>query len=103
TTMFSYGFIKMIPLEMLFPQLSRLIEPFGNFSPMGVLWASVGASPGYEICSGCVETLGGILLFIPRTATLGALICLANMTQVFVLNMTYDVPVKLFSFQLILM
>jgi len=103
TTMFSYGFIKMIPLQMPFPYLSRLIEPFGNFSPMGVLWASVGASPGYEICSGCAETLGGILLFIPRTATLGALICLADMTQVFVLNMTYDVPVKLFSFQLILM
>jgi hypothetical protein len=34
---------------------------------------------------------------------LGALICLADMTQVFMLNMTYDVPVKLFSFHLILM
>lgn len=30
------------------------------------------------------------------------MICLADMAQVFVLNMTYDVPVKLFSFQLIL-
>ena len=34
---------------------------------------------------------------------LGALICMADMTQVFTLNMTYDVPVKLFSFHLFLM
>jgi hypothetical protein len=34
---------------------------------------------------------------------LGALICVADMTQVFMLNMTYDVPVKLFSFHLLLM
>ncbi len=30
----------------------------------------------------------------------GGLICLADMTQVWMLNMTYDVPVKLFSFHL---
>ncbi len=51
---------------------------------------------------GAAETLGGILLLAPRTTTLGALVCLADMIQVFMLNMTYDVPVKLFSFHLIL-
>ena len=70
---------------------------------MGVLWASIGASPAYEIFAGCAEMLGGILLILPRTTMLGALICLADMTQVFMLNMTYDVPVKLFSFHLILL
>jgi hypothetical protein len=40
---------------------------------------------------------------VPRTTTLGALVCLADMIQVFMLNMTYDVPVKLLSFHLILM
>jgi len=103
STMFSYGFAKAIPLQMSFPSLSRLVEPFGNFSPMGVLWYSVGASPGYEIFAGCAEILGGLLILIPRTATLGVLVCLLDMTQVFMLNMTYDVPVKLFSFHVILM
>ncbi len=88
---------------MPFPRLYTLMEPFGNMSPMGVLWASIGASPAYEIFAGCAEMLGGILLIVPRTTMLGALICLADMTQVFMLNMTYDVPVKLFSFHLILM
>src|SRR5215467_12653288 len=103
TTMFSYGFIKMIPLQMPFPYLDRLVEPYGNLSPMGVLWASMGASAAYEIFAGLAENLGAILVFIPRTTTLGALICFADMIQVFVLNMTYDVPAKIYSFHLILM
>jgi hypothetical protein len=70
---------------------------------MGVLWSSVGASHPYEIAAGCIELLGGFLLFIPRTVTLGALISLADMSYVFLLNMTYDVPVKLFSLHLILL
>ncbi|HEY6306756.1 MAG TPA: hypothetical protein VI488_09915 [Candidatus Angelobacter sp.] len=69
---------------------------------MAALWYSVGASRAYEIFTGCAETLGGILLIVPRTATLGALICLADLIEIFTLNMTYDVPVKLFSFHLIL-
>ncbi|MGH9773540.1 MAG: DoxX family protein [Candidatus Acidiferrales bacterium] len=103
STMFSYGFVKIIPLQMPFPFLTRLLEPFGNFSPMGVLWTSIGASPGYEMFAGCAEILGGLLVLIPRTTTLGALICLADATQVLALNMTYDVPVKLFSFHLVLL
>jgi hypothetical protein len=101
--MFVYGMDKVVPLQMPFPDLTRLIKPYGNFSPMGVLWSSIGASKAYEIFAGCAEMLGGILLVVPRTAMFGALICLADLIQVFMLNMTYDVPVKLFSFHLILM
>ena len=101
--MLGYGLAKVIPLQMTFPSLTKLVEPYGNFSPMGVLWSSIGASPAYEIFAGLAETLGGILLVIPRTTMIGALICLMDTTQVFMLNMTYDVPVKLFSFHLLLM
>jgi len=103
TQMLSYGMDKFIPLQMPFPPLTRLVEPYGNFSPMGVLWYSIGASPAYEIFVGAAEMFGGILLFFPRTALFGALVCLADVIEVFTLNMTYDVPVKLFSFHLILM
>jgi uncharacterized membrane protein YphA (DoxX/SURF4 family) len=103
TELILYGMDKVIPLQMPFPSLTRLLEPFHDFSPMGVLWYSIGASPAYETFTGCAETLGGILLIFPRTTTLGTLVALADMTQVFMLNMTYDVPVKLFSFHLLLM
>jgi len=101
--MMTYGMDKFVPLQMPFPSLTRLLERYGDFSPMGVLWSSIGASPSYEIFAGVAELLGGILLIFPRTTTLGALVCLADMVQVFMLNMTYDVPVKLLSFHLILL
>jgi hypothetical protein len=103
TTMLSYGMVKVFPMQMSYPSLTQLLEPFGNFSPMGVLWSSVGASPGYERFAGSMELTAAVLLFIPQTSLIGALVCFANAVQIFMLNMTYDVPVKLFSFHLILM
>jgi hypothetical protein len=46
---------------------------------------------------------GGIALMIPALTTLGALISIAVTANIFVLNLTYDVPVKLFSFHLMVM
>jgi hypothetical protein len=103
TTMVGYGMVKAIPLQMPAPNLTRLLEPFGNFSPMGVLWYSIGASFPYERFAGCMELAAAMLLFIPRLSTLGAMILVADSVQIFALNMTYDVPVKLFSLHLILM
>ena len=102
-TMVTYGIVKAFPLQMSYPNLTRLLEPYGHFSLMGVLWAQIGASPAYEMFTGIVELTCGILLFIPGRAVAGALLTLAATTQVFMLNMTYDVPVKLFSFHLVLM
>lgn len=103
TTMVGYGMAKAIPLQMPAPNLSRLLEPFGNFSPMGVLWASIGASFPYERFSGAMELTAAALLFMPRLSMLGAMVLVADSVQIFALNMTYDVPVKLFSFHLIVM
>jgi hypothetical protein len=101
TSLLAYGLAKAVPLQMPAPGLTRLVEPYGNFSPMGVLWYSIGASRGYEIFVGLAETCAGVLLFIPRTALLGALMALMDTIAVFTLNMTYDVPVKLFAFNLL--
>jgi hypothetical protein len=101
--MLVYGMAKVVPLQMPFPFLTRLLEPFGNFSPMGVLWSSIGASHSYETYAGSAEVLCGILLLIPGITLLGASASLIVSSYIFVLNMTYDVPVKLFSFHLILM
>ena len=98
----SYGAAKLIPSQMPAPDLSRLLETYGDSSPMGLLWTFMGASRPYEMFCGAVEMLGGILLFVPSLATLGALVGAAALTNVFLLNMCYDVPVKLFSFHLLL-
>jgi uncharacterized membrane protein YphA (DoxX/SURF4 family) len=102
TAMFYFGMAKLIPTQMPFV-LNRLVEPFGNFSPTGVLWAQVGISQPYQIMLGAAEVLGGLLLLLPRTAAAGALVCAFDLTQVFVLNMTYDIRLKSVSSQLLLL
>ncbi len=101
--MLFYGLAKAIPSQMPAPSLTTLLQPYGTMSPASVLWNQVGAAPAYEILLGTAEVLGGLLLFVPRTATIGALLSLVSMAQVFVLNMTYDVPVKILSFHLLLL
>jgi hypothetical protein len=101
--MIPYGIAKVIPIQMPYPSLTRLLQPFGTFSPYGVLENSIGSAPAYEIFTGCAMIAAGLLLIVPRTATLGALISLADMILVFMLAMTYDVTAKLFAFHLILL
>lgn len=101
--MLLYGFAKAIPTQMPEPSLAKLLQPYGEFSPASVLWHQVGSAPTYEILLGCAEVLGGLLLFVPRTATLGAMLSLVSLAQVFVLNMTFDVPVKILAFHLMLL
>lgn len=102
-TLFSYGFAKVFPLQFRTPNLLRLLEPYGDFSPMGALWWFMGASTAYIVFSGVCEVLGGVFLIFRRTATLGALISFAVLLNVMVLNYCYDVPVKLYSTNLVLM
>ena len=102
-SMFEYGMTKVIPTQFPRPTLNTLVTPVGHLSLSALLWTTIGASPAYEIFTGCAEVVGGMLLLVPRTTTLGAMICLADMTQVFVLNMTYDIGVKQISFHLILL
>jgi hypothetical protein len=101
--MIVYGTFKLIPTQFGPIGLSRLLQPFGEASPMGLLWAFMAASPPYTSFTGAVETLGGLLLIPRRTTLLGALVSASAMLQVLVLNLCYDVPVKLFSFNLLVM
>jgi len=100
--MIRYGLYKAVPVQMVPPWLVKLVQPYGDFSPMGILWNFMGSSTAYTIITGCVELSGGLLLILPRTMLLGSLVSLIAMTQVFILNMCYDVPVKLLSFHMVL-
>jgi uncharacterized membrane protein YphA (DoxX/SURF4 family) len=101
--LFEYGMTKVIPNQFPPPSLTTLVTPVGDLSLSALLWTSIGAAPAYQIFTGCVELLGGVLVLIPRTTLLGAIISLAAAIQVFVLNMTYDIGLKLVSFHLIVM
>jgi hypothetical protein len=101
--MLLYGAYKVIPSQFALPFPSQLVEPFGESSPMGLLWTFMGASSGYTIFTGAAEMISGLLLAFRRTAMLGALVSVGVMSHVVALNFSYDVPVKLYSLHLLAM
>jgi len=100
--MFTYGFVKLIQLQFPYPSLTRMLEPLGNFSPMGLAWTYLGYSKGFNIFMGVLEVSGGLLLIPRRTSTLGAFITMGVMIHVAVMNFMFDIPVKIFSVHLAL-
>jgi hypothetical protein len=101
--MLVYGGMKIWCAQ--FPPISdaQLEGKYGDSSPMGILWRFMQASQPYTTTTGIIEFICGVLLIWRRTTLLGAL-CAAGATfQVFMLNMCYDVPVKLMSGHLLLM
>jgi uncharacterized membrane protein YphA (DoxX/SURF4 family) len=100
--MIVYGMVKVIKLQFPDPMLDRLLTPYGESSPMNLVWTFMGYSEPYTIFAGAGEVLGGLLLLFRRTTTFGALVSAAVMSNVMVLNYSYDVPVKLFSTHLVI-
>jgi uncharacterized membrane protein YphA (DoxX/SURF4 family) len=97
---FTYGIIKVFGYQMSFPTLSQLATPLGDFLPMRFSWLFIGYSGPYQFFSGAAEVVVGLLLLYRRTATLGALLAVCVFLNVAVLNLSYDIPVKLFSIHL---
>lgn len=102
-TLIFYGLIKVIPNQMPAPNPFILLQRVGELTPMRMLWIFMGSSPAYQTFTGLAELLGGVLLLVPRTTLLGAVIAVADFTMIFMLNMAYDVPVKIMSFHLLVM
>jgi hypothetical protein len=101
-TLILYGAIKVIKLQFPDPSLMRLLQPFGDASPMGLAWTFLGFSKGYNIFMGIIE-VSGIMLLFRRTVVVGAFLSLAATVHVMTMNYFFDVPVKLLSTALVVM
>ncbi len=102
-TLIGYGGAKIFKTQFPFPSLNRLIQPFGEASPMGLAWTFMGYSTPFNYFTGFGEAIAGFLLFFRRTKILGAFIGISVMSTIVVMNFGYDIPVKLFSSNLLLM
>jgi hypothetical protein len=100
-TLLAYAFAKLLPIQFPHLQNSRLAESYGQSSPMGLLWRFMGFSPAYTAFAGFSELLPAIFLFFRRTALLGSLLSFVVMLNIVMLNFCYDVPVKLYSLNLL--
>ena len=100
--MLSYGLAKVLPHQFGVVTDLNLYDTVGSRSPMGMLWTFMAVSQPYQVFTGLVECMGGALLLWRRTTLAGALMVATAMTNVVALNYCYDVPVKLFSSQLLI-
>ncbi|HEY0653919.1 MAG TPA: hypothetical protein VGD65_12360 [Chryseosolibacter sp.] len=91
-----YGMVKIFKLQFPEPYLYRLMQPYGESSPMGLAWTFLGFSKGYNYFMGFAEVAAGLLLF-RRTMTFGAILCMMTAANVMAINYFYDVPVKILS------
>jgi uncharacterized membrane protein YphA (DoxX/SURF4 family) len=103
SVLIGYGMAKVVPMQFPPLFLARYDQAIGEMSPMGLLWSFMGHSQAYTWFAGCAEVVGSVLLLWRRTYVIGALVLAAVMTNVVLLNFCYDVPVKLFSTQLLVM
>ena len=99
--LFHYGVAKLIEMQFRTPPAWILDQRVGDKSPMGLMWTFMGHSRPYTFGVGFAECLGSVLLFWRRTATTGALLLAVVMTNVVAMNFCYDVPVKLYSIELL--
>jgi uncharacterized membrane protein YphA (DoxX/SURF4 family) len=99
--MLQYGFAKVFRTQFPFPSIDKMLQSYGESSPMGLLWTFMGYSTAYNIFTGLWEVVGGCLLLFKRTRLLGALLIIGVMSNVVMLNLSYDVPVKLHSMHLL--
>ncbi|CAN5616642.1 hypothetical protein BH10BAC2_BH10BAC2_06480 [soil metagenome] len=102
-TMFSYGFVKIYKLQFPYPSPDRLLESYGDSSPMGLAWTFIGYSKGYNYFTGFGEVIAGLLLLFKKTTTLGAMLSLVIAGNIMAINYSFDIPVKLLSTALVIM
>jgi hypothetical protein len=98
-----YGVLKMFALQMPFPNLSQMATPLGDYLPMRFSWMFIGYSHNYQFFSGAIEVLAAVLLLFRRTATLGVLVATGVFMNVMMLNLSYDIPVKINSISLVVL
>lgn len=93
---FSYGFAKVFAGQ--FPHtMANMDARFAELTPMRVAWAFFGYSKGYQQFLGWGEVVPAVLLLFRRTTLIGALIMFVVMLNVFLVNIFFDVCVKINS------
>ena len=100
----SYAIAKILPVQFGTGAIGPLglEQRLGEMRPMALLWSFMMYSRPYAFFGGVMELAAVLLLCFRRTATLGALLCLAVMTNVALMNYAYGVPVKLYSTMILL-
>jgi len=102
-TLIIYGLSKVFMLQFGEMDLDRLENTIGNHNGMSYLWTFMSYSKFYTMSTGWVEVIGGVLLLFRRSTFIGSFILFIAMINVVIIDIGYDVRVKMFAIHLLLM
>ncbi len=100
--LFTYGVVKVLPVQMASPSFIGLQVPVGDLSPFNLLWTTFGYGKPYQVFTGVFELSAAILVLFKRTRMAGLLIAISVMLNVVVINYTYQVGVLILSVYILL-
>jgi uncharacterized membrane protein YphA (DoxX/SURF4 family) len=99
----SYGWNKVFKWQFYLPEPNTLFTPLGYIHKDLLYWSAMGMSRSYSIFTGALEVLAALLLFFRKTQLIGALVALGVMVNVLMINIGFDISVKLYSSFLLLL
>lgn len=92
-----YGTDKLLLRQFYSPEPNILYTPTGELSKDILFWTSMGTSKSYNFFMGAIEIIPGILLLHHKTRILGALFAFGVLLNVFMINVGFNISVKLLS------
>ena len=96
-TLMKYGLDKVFKSQFYLPEPNTLYTPVGMIEKDLLYWTSMGTSRVYNIFTGSVEVLAALFLFFKKTRFAGLLLATASLIQVVMINIGFDISVKLYS------
>lgn len=102
-TLIIYGLAKVFMLQFGVMGLDTLESKVGDNNAMGFLWTFMSYSKFYTMSTGWIEFIGGVLLLFRRTTFIGSFILFLSMINVVLIDIGYDVRVKMFAIHLLIM
>jgi uncharacterized membrane protein YphA (DoxX/SURF4 family) len=101
--LFSYGWAKVYPMQFHDITRTDLVRPLGDLTHVKLMWRFMAASKPYTVFAGCMEVAAGVMLLVPGLTEAGALLCLVVMSNVAIMDVAYNVIVKLLPVHLVLL
>jgi hypothetical protein len=92
-----YGFDKLFKTQFILPEPNILFTPLGKMDKDILFWSTMGSSYTYNILTGMAEIIPAIFLLFKRTRGVGLLISLGVLLNICIINLSFDISVKLFS------
>ncbi|MBA5793052.1 hypothetical protein H1R17_05715 [Flavobacterium sp. xlx-214] len=97
-----YGFNKLFLEQFPEPESNILYTNFGMLQKDILYWSVLGLAPTYTFLIGFLECLTAFLLFFRKTRLFGLLLAFVSFSYIFIVNISFDISVKIFSFLLLL-